>query len=285
MTRKIRIFLIVLISAIVIIVGSIVAINYFLKHKVENFLVTRLPSHIHQSYDDLSLNVYDGTLTFINPNIKIQNKKDSKIHTQISVDKLVIEDISYWDYLLNNKIHIEEVSIQKPKIVYYKNKLKKNRDSLQSGVITMNRPVFLDRLNIEEASVSIFDGKKDSLLLFTNHFSLQVDSITTNKKIIKQRLPVAFGRYTAQTDSVFVKVSKYENATVKKLKLENKNINISGIHLYTKYSRKKHARIIAKEKDHYNLNIDSISVLNVDFGFQNRRLFIESDLMIFKTLL
>ncbi|HBY68237.1 MAG TPA: hypothetical protein DEG69_11045, partial [Flavobacteriaceae bacterium] len=178
----------------------------------------------------------------INPSVKIQNKEDRKTHTSISLQKLVINDISYWDYLLNNKIHIDEILINKPDIVYYKNKLKKNKDTAQSGVITMNRPIFLDRLKIEEARVSIFDGKKDSLMLFTNHFSLEVDSITTNKKIIKNRLPVAFGAYKAQTDSVFVKVSDYENVTVENLRLENKNIVIADIHLYTKYSRTEHAR-------------------------------------------
>lgn len=277
MTKKIRLFIIVLVSVLIIVIGSIVAINYFLKNKVENFLITRLPSHIHQSYDDLRLNIYEGTLTFINPNVSIQNKDDKEVHTNISVDKLVVDDISYWDYLLNNKIHIDEILIDKPEIIYYKNRLKKNRDSLKSGVITMNRPVFLDRLKIEDASVSIFDGKKDSLFLFTNHFFLEIDSITTNEKIIKKRLPVAFGTYRAQTDSVFVKVSDYENATVKKLQLKDNNVNIAGIHLYTKYSREEHARIIPKETDHFNLKIDSISLKKVDFGFKSRKLFIVGD--------
>ena len=282
MTKNIRVFIIALLSVLIIVIGSIVAINYFLKNKVENFLATRLPETIIQSYDELRLDMYEGTLTLINPSVQIQNKEDHKIHTHISVEKLVIDDISYWDYLVNDKIHIDEISINQPKIVYYKNKLKKNRDSSGSGIITMNRPVFLDRLKIEGATISIFDGKKDSLFLFTNHFSLEVDSITTNKKIIKKRLPVAFGTYKAQTDSVFVKVSDYENATVKKLSLENKNINIAGIHLYTKYSRAEHARIIPVEKDHYNLKIDSFLVKKVDFGFQNRKLFIKGDAVTLK---
>ncbi len=280
MTKKIRVFIIVLLSVSIIVIGSIVAINYFFKNKVEHFLATRLPETIIQSYDDLRLDMYEGTLTLINPSVQIQNKEDRKIHTHISVEKLVIDDISYWDYLVNGKIHIDEILINQPKIVYYKNKLKKKQDSSGSGIITMNRPIFLDRLNIEEATVSIFDGKKDSLLLFTNHLSVVIDSITTNEEIIKKRLPVAFGAYKAKTDSVFVKVSDYENATVKKLSLENKNINIAGIHLYTKYSREEHARILPKEKDHFNLNIDSISVQKVDFGFANRKLFIEGNTMV-----
>ena len=277
MTKKIRVFIIVLVSVSILFIGGIIAINYFLKNKVENFLATRLPENIIQSYDDFRLDIYEGTLTLINPSVQIQNKEDRKTHTSISVKKLVINDISYWDYLLNNKIHIDEILINKPDIVYYKNRLKKSQDSSQSGVITMNRPVFLDRLKIEEARVSIFDGKKDSLMLFTNHFSLEVDSITTNKKIIKQRLPIAFGAYKAQTDSVFVKVSDYENVTVKNLRLENKNIAIADIHLYTKYSRTEHARIIPVEKDHYNLKLDSFLVKKVDFGFQNRKLFISGN--------
>ncbi|RFN59694.1 AsmA family protein [Marixanthomonas ophiurae] len=282
MTKKIRLFIIVLLSVLIIFIGGIVAINYFFKNKVENFLATRLPENIIQSYDDLRLDMYEGTLTLINPTVEIQNKEDSKIHTQISVEKLIIDDISYWDYLLNDKIHIDEISINKPKVVYYKNRLKKSRDSSQSGFITMNRPVFLDRLKIEDATISIFDGKKDSLMLFTNHFSLEVDSITTNEEIIRKRLPIAFGAYKAQTDSVFVKVSDYENVTVKNMQLENKNIAISDIHLYTKYSRAKHARIIPVEKDHFDLKIDLFLVKKIDFGFQNRRLFISGDAVTLK---
>ncbi|WP_133240796.1 AsmA family protein [Marixanthomonas spongiae] len=240
---------------------------------------TRLPDTIVQSYDDLKLDIYEGTLTLINPAVQIINKDDGKTHTDISVKKLVIDDISYWDYLFKHKIHIDELLIDKPNIVYYKNRLKHDQDSTNSGIIKINRPVFLDRLKIEDATVRIFDGTKDSLMLYTDQLSVEVDSITTNKKLITNRMPVAFGAYSAQTDSVFVKVSAYENTTIKNLRLEDKNLEVSGIHLYTKYSRAQHARMISVERDHFNLKIDSISVKQLDFGFNNRTLFITSNEM------
>ena len=282
MTKKTRYFLILLFSTLILVIGSIVAINYFLKNKVEQFLKNRLPNHIVQSYDNLQLNITEGTLTLTSPTVFIKNKNDNQTHTEISAEKLIIEDISYWNYLINHKIQVDEIEILSPTIVYHKHKLNKERKDVKSGVIKMNRPLFLDKLKINDARLTIYDGTKDSVLLFTEHFSMEVDSITTNKDLIKKRLPIAYGDYTASTDTIFVKVSDFENATVKNLNLQDKDVTIKGVHLFTKYSRQEHARLLRKERDHFDLNVDSLVVKNVDFGFKKRILSITGDKIFFE---
>lgn len=284
MIKTVKIALISIVAVVLLFLGAIIITNILVKNKVENFLLTRLPSHINQKHKSISLNTLGGTITVSDLSVLISNKNDSLVHTKIAVDKLIVENVSYWDYLVHSIIHIEDVKFKSPHISYYTHKLIKEQDSAAtSGPIKLYKPIFVEGLSVDNAMLHIYDSEKDSLVLLVKNSNVNFSDIKIDKEIINRRLPVEFKKYKASADSVFVKTNPYENLTVTDFNLEDKKAVFKQIKLKTKYSRTELSQKILKERDHFDLDINKLTVNNIDFGFDDRALFISSDYVTIDT--
>ena len=268
---RILIYLTLFLGAVFII--ATVSINYFLKNKLENFIETRLPENIVQSYDDLSIQFFSGSIDISNALVMIKNKTDSLKHTSVRAEKLNISGIHYWDYLVNNQIRIETIRIENPKIVYFKYKFKRTEDTVRKSLLKLYKPILIDKVEINHTNLAIYEKAEDSTVLFAKNLSVAVKHIKLDNSILSQRLPLQFKEYSAKSDSILIKVSPYENLTVKKFKIENKNAIFNNLKLKTKYSRIRLSQIISKERDHYDLFVDELSVHDIDFGFNSKDVF------------
>src|SRR5690554_5981663 len=102
-----------------VVIASNIYINNFLKNKLENFIQERLPDNMVRTYDNITLEAFTGTLSISNASLIINNKEDDVEHTFIQVERLKISDISYWDYLFNDQIHIGSISVENPTLAYH----------------------------------------------------------------------------------------------------------------------------------------------------------------------
>lgn len=273
MSRLFRILIYITLSLGAVFIVATVSINYILKNKLENFIETRLPDNVVQSYDNLSVKSFEGSIAISNAMVIIKNKSDGLKHTSIRVEKLNISDIHYWDYLVNNQIHIETIRLENPKIVYFKYNLKRTEDTVRKPLLKLHKPVLIDKVEINHTSLAIYEKTEDSTVLFAKNLSVEVNNIKLDNAILRQRLPLQFKEYSAKSDSIFVKVSPYENLTVKQFKIGNKNAIFNSLKLKTKYSRSHLSQIIKKERDHYDLVVDELSVNEIDFGFNAKDVF------------
>jgi len=277
MSRPLRIFLVVLFSLGAIFIGAIIYTNYFIKDKIENFVTNRLPENIEQTHENLVLDVFEGTITFTNAEVSISNKTNRKVHTTVTVEKLIIEDVSYWDYLFNEQIHIEDIKLKKPVIKYYKSQFTKRKDSTKSSApIKIYKPILIDELSIDNTELYFYDDTKDSTALYAKNLTIEVNDILIDSKIINRRLPLEFGEYDSKADSIFLKVSPFENLMLGDMQIKDKKATFNNVILKTKYSRKQLSEIISKERDHYNVALSKITIDDIGFGFKNRKFFAKS---------
>lgn len=280
MSKTIRITLITILSIILLFVIAVISINYIVKGKIENFLQHRLPATVSQTHDELILDTFEGTVTLVNPIVSIKNSDNDSIHTRVSLEKLIIEDVSYWDYLFNGEIHIEDIKLKTPNIVYYTHQYKKTtQDTLQRGMIDIFKPIIIDELSIDNTTFHMYDHTRDSLLLYVENATIEIDDILVNRELIKRRLPLQFRDYQLEADSLFLKSNAYEVISCSDIRLKERYATIKDIHLKTKYSETQLSSIIPKERDHFNLSIPQINIDGIDFGFENRKLFFESTLI------
>jgi len=275
MNKWLRIFIKLVVIVFLVTISVVLVSNYLVKEKVVHFLETSLPDTILQTNSSIELNVFSGTISFNNPIIEIRNLDSKNYHTKASFDKIVVEDISYWDYFLNSKIHIDGVKFIKPNIVYFKDEYKKIDSS--AAVLKMHSPFIIDELNINNAKLHIYDRSKDSLLLYVENGTININDININKETIIKRLPVAFKNYQFKADSIFVKANPFENLTTSNIISKNNTTHIKNIRFKTKYSRQVLSSFIKTERDHFDLVIDGMKVSTLDFGFINRKLFVKTN--------
>ncbi len=270
-----KIVFVLLAIGAVFIIGS-VSINRILKNKVEKFIQERLPENMVRAYDDITVESFGGSLVVTNASLIIKNKEDGVKHTFINVEKLKISDISYWDYLFNNEIHVEAISLENPMIAYYKDRLKPSKDSVRQAVARIYKPILVDRVQIKNTKFVIYEKEDDSTKVYTNGLTVEVGGIRVDNGTVIRKIPFEYKDFEAKSDTVFIKVSPYENLTVEGFSIENHNAVFKNLKLKTKYSKRELSRIITKERDHYNLSLESLSIADFDFGFKHNRFFAKS---------
>ena len=191
-------------------------------------------------------------------------------------EKITIEDLDYWDYLFNDLIHFEAIQLSNAAIEHHNNKYNSTKDSTNANSSKLKRAFLIGNLSVDNTTVSMYDGTSDSTALYTDRLMIDVDSIRMDSQSITEKIPFAYGAYTVKTDTVFLKVSPYENMTIQQLELQQGALDLKQIKLFTKYSRDKHAQLLEKERDHFDLRIDSLQLATIDFGFTDDTFFAES---------
>ncbi|RMA66545.1 hypothetical protein [Ulvibacter antarcticus] len=271
-------------SVVVVALTTVLFINYTIKNKVENFVASRLPSNFIVSYDELSLNIFSGTLTYANVSVAIKNTKTDAIHTTVKVPEFIIEDISYFDYLFSDEIHIEDIKLFKSEITYFKHHFNRVKDSTRTPVLDLIKPVLIDELSIDNATVTIFENDKNEKLLYVQNATVEIDDILISSETLANRIPLNYSDYEAKSDSLFVKVSSFENLTAHNFALKDHQLVANDIRLWTKVSEQKLSEIIPVERDHFTVRMESLNVRNLDFGFEQRELFTKSTAVSVKDL-
>ncbi len=260
---------------VVFIIGTI-TINSLIKEKLEKFIQERLPENMVRSYDNINVESFGGSLVVTNASLIIKNKEDSVNHTFINVEKLKISNVSYWDYLFKDEIHIETISLENPIIAYYKDRLKPSKDTIPHAVARIYKPILVDRVQIKNTKFVIYEKGEDSTKVYTKGLTVEVDGVKVNNETVIRKIPFDYNDFEAKSDTVFVKVSPYENLTVEDFSVENHKAVFENLQLKTKYSKTELSRIITRERDHYNLYLKSLSIADFDFGFNQNRFFAKS---------
>ncbi len=286
MKKGFKIFTITFLSLAALVIISAVILNNIVENKIENFLDTRMPDNIVPEYKTLTIDYFGGTITLDSLTVSIKNKSDKVTHTIVSVKKFIIEDVGYIDYIFKKEIHIEDIKIKEPTIVYYKDKLIgiKNSKTTIAKPVQLFKPVLVDELKIYDADFRIYDNTKDSLFLYSKNVNLEIRDILLNDSIVGQRLPVHFEKYKASADSLYMKVGKYETLNVGNFDLKDKNAKFTNINLKTKYSKQQLSKEIAIERDHFNVHVPTFTIADITFGFNVRKFFAKSSLLSLNNL-
>ena len=105
---------------------------------------------------------------------------------------------------------------------------------------------------------------------------MEINGIKIDNNTIARKIPLDYKNYEAKSDTLFVKVSAFENLTVQDFSIQNRTANFKNLELKTKYSKQELSKLISKERDHYDLSVPSLSVEGIDFGFKQNRFYAKS---------
>ena len=280
MTKRTRISLIITgIIVVIILILSFFA-NSIAKNKIEALIKEKMPEHIELDYKNLSVKTLRGTIAVSEPKIQIKLKDSSLIRTQLSMDKLIVGNISYWDYFMNDQIHIGKLEFKELNTVHYKNRNEKIKDTtLPKKVNKLPESVKINKIILDNASAIIYDGTKDSTLLSLKNTSVLIKNIEFDKTSSSKLIPFNYTKLRMESDSVFYKAGNYENINLDYLLLEDETLTLNGFHYKTKYNKKEYSRLLAIERDYYDIEVGDLKINQFAVGQQ------ENDSLFFKTSL
>lgn len=248
-------------------------LQFFIKNKLENYLENELPKTMQISYADLSLNIFSGSLQIDHVEFSRIGETTNDTLVTLKFDNLHVSDVGYWSYLVNNTIHVSKIHLNNPDVLYHHNsKIQKSSYKSQSNK-SLDKPVKVDGFEIKDGNIQIKDVETDSLMLFVKNTQFSINDIRYDEKTRNQKIPIAYKDLSLIFDSLFFRMSDYEDLRIGKSDIQNQQINLQDVSLKTKYSKEELSRVIKVERDHYDVAIKSLQVKDFNYGFRQDSIF------------
>ncbi len=273
MSRPLKIVLIVVISLVMLVITGLFLSNVVLKSKIESYLQNSLPETLKIQYSDIEVSTWNGRAVIFSSKITRTGATTNLNNAQLEMDSLIVDGFGYWDFFLNEKITVESIQLRHPKLIYYHNPLIDKKDYQDSKLEQLKHNVVVKRVNVQSGEFTILDFETDSLLLKAENFTMNVMGLRLDENTLKDKIPFEFKEYNVHFKNLFFQLNDYENIEIKSSKLTTKELNFSNLKLYTKYSKQKLTRMIPVERDHFDIDIKSIVLIDQEFGYKQDSLF------------
>lgn len=269
MKKNIRIIVYIVVTLLV--AGFI--LNFFISNrihqKVTQFLSDKVPAHIKISYQDLQVKSFQGSVKIDAPTVLIGNKQDTLIHTKLKATAIVIEDISYIDFLFNKGISVAQVKIIDPAYMHYRHKkaLVGTEEDHPKNVST--KPISIEAFTIENGSVHIVENDEDESTVKVETVDITIHDIYVDKKTTGEYIPFQYESYSVASSDILLKSGNYETVSMQHLDIDSRTVTLANIQLKTKYSQEQLSQILPKERDHFNTTIDTVTIKDFDIQFKD----------------
>ncbi|APQ18156.1 AsmA family protein [Maribacter hydrothermalis] len=267
LNKKRKKYLLVFIGLVLFIFVAFSFIQSYIETRIDNFLSSELPKNIDFKYTDLEFSFLNSSLTL--STISAKNYQESKT-VILNIDRLGVLGFNYWQFLINKKIKIDSIVLEKPDLdynideSYVKTKLK-NDTSLSS----FDKEVLIEEILINNGSLLL--KKSDSTQFSINNFNFLLENVQLDSISIQNKIPFKYEDYKIASQDIYVNLGLYEAMTIDSLTIAKNVLELKQLTMNSKYSRKELSTVIEKERDHVSLNIEHILFNQIDFGFEEER--------------
>ncbi len=243
-------FLIILTILIAILIVAYFILQNIAENKIENFLQKEI------EFKEVNVNLWEGSVKILQPKF---NKNGRKIQT----DNISASGFSYYQYLMNKKIMVDELKIHQPVIeIISSNSSKDSTSAKKSNKLKFQKEVVVKNVEVQEGK---FSFQQDSLRkLNVANFSLQIDSVGVNANTLNQKIPFQYKNFLVQLSQLDYTINQLQDIAVKKVKLTPSQVELSQLDFKPRFSREDYVEVIPYEKDLMNLNLKKFSIEDYD---------------------
>lgn len=252
---------------IIIVLGIGFAIaHYVVKSKIENALTSKLPETVKLTYGDLGVSLLQGKITLSKVEMTNFGKTIPEPNLEMTLEQLIIDGFGYWSFLVNKAIFIEAVILNSPKVTYHHNPNISKDAYKVSNKQSFNTSIEVKQLLLNQGFIKVLNSETDSLKLQMEEVDISLNEIVYNNNTKKNRIPFDHGTYQVLFQKFFGQMSDYENLRISEAVLTQESIALRDLTLRTKYSKETLSKIIPYERDHFNLQVDSLVVKQPNLG-------------------
>ncbi len=264
---------IVLVLFTVFVVGIAIA-QLMAKSAVSNFLIRKLPHHVQLSYHEMDVNVLDGTIGLKDITLDFYDRDSMLLNTSVRMDNISLEGLGYWDFLFHKKIDVKQLLLKRPQVRYYPYRLLPKKDAEPEGVVKLLKGIAIGKLSVENGRLDLLQRGEDSIALSIKDVNFFVEDARTGPELITKKLPVKYGNYELNADSLYVNLGPFEKLNATTILWNRAQARITGLQLHSKYDKTTLSRHLTTERDHIDLKIPEMNLDSIRFGFEKDTFFI-----------
>ncbi|MGB7393703.1 MAG: hypothetical protein WA913_04860 [Pricia sp.] len=244
------------------------------KDAVSDFLERKLPQHVQLKYGDIDVNVLSGTIALQDIELDFYDRDSMLLNTAVIMDAISLEDLGYWDFLVNEKIDVSRLLLEKPQVRHYPYRVLSSEDAEPKGVVQLLKVIDVGELAVQNGRLHLLQQSNDSVLLAIGDFNFSVTDVITGPERITKKIPVDYREYELKADSLYVNLGDYEELNAASVYWNPAGAKVNGLGLRSKYDKAKLSQRLTAERDHIELDIPKMELDSIRFGFKKDTFFI-----------
>ena len=264
MKKHLNIFSIVLI-VLVCFAGLVLILDFYLKKELRENMRHQL-SEASVDYDEIQVSIIKYQVTIAKPKWKVGKYS-------IQTDKILIKDLSYFDYFFNKRIVIGGIDISNPEVIFNENDSVQDR-SIKNRNLHFEKEIVVKKFNVKGGCLILKENEPVSNKLYFSIKELRFYEILINSKTLIGSLPFEYKSGEIESDSVFYELNEAHNIILKNLKLKDRDLAVKGFRIVPKYGKNEFDRRISVEKDRFELGLNSIKINGLDWAIKNDSLYL-----------
>jgi len=264
MNKKQKKWFLVISIVLLIFLAGIFAANQIIKNKIQT-KIAQLPDHIKLTYGDISVNSLFGNFIIENPELEVLGKTTNKQNMALKLERISINDIGYWDYLVNDEITIDKIILKEAIVNYKHNPLVENESYDKATYESLKKNLSIRKIVITNSDIYMSDYETDSTLLKTEKLNFEITGL--NLKPREKSEKITYKNIKINTKALKYSLNSYDNIFIDEIELNENNLRLSNLKLKTKHSKTKLSELLQSERDHFNMEIPTVNFQDLDFGF------------------
>jgi len=262
-----------IVSVLLFIVLGVFLLQLYAKKYIKATIVEKIPSNYELKYSDLDINIVFGNITLNNATVKIKDKDGKENHTSLKTENLQVNGIVYSDLLFDETLTIKSIQLKNPTIHHYPYKRvaskEEKKDTKEKGLKILN----IKEIAITKGNIVVMKKSADSIKMALSSFDLTISGINVDLKSTK-KMPLIYDDYQLDAQKIVLGNNQYDKLVIDSISANKEALNITNLQLIPKYNKKELSSHLKKERDYIDLKIPKITLENLDFNFDNPRLFI-----------
>ncbi len=247
-----------------------------LKFRVNEFLAKQQKEGIVVDHDGLQLQLMEGSVHFEQPRVTLSKAAQLGYVGTMALDHIDIQNIDYSRLLFSGDLNIQSIALRHIQANLKTDNTANSSGDGNSGMDEkMGFTIKLKHLILEKLQLTVDEGETKERLLTLQNFDLDIADIEVSNRTLAHFIPFIGQDYTLASDSIFIKATPYENLQIAGITGTDENTTVRDIHFNTVLPVARYDRQLQKERDHYQIMVDSIEFkqLGMQRGINDQILF------------
>src|SRR5690606_7208379 len=155
MNPKSKKIVLIIVGITTVLFLGLLGLNYFLENKLKK-QIAEAPEQLKIQYETISVNALSGNVKFVKQRISVYEKTSKKKTATVELEDFSVKGLSYFTYLFQDKIAVDDLLFNQAKITYYKNEAPKS-DSSKNVFDKLKQILQIENIEMKDAFVSIYD--------------------------------------------------------------------------------------------------------------------------------
>ena len=174
MNTRLKKILIIIVGLIAFLFLGVVFINITLENKIKNQL-DHIADNVEIEYKKIKVNSLKGRVNISKPLISVYGKTTHKKNAIIELENFLVDGFSYWNYYFGDRIKLENIVFNQPKIIYHHNDSVKSKSYQETIQNKLNQIVKIETIKVNGGNIEVYNILNDSLILKSENVNFNIN--------------------------------------------------------------------------------------------------------------